>query len=161
MNKKGFTLIELLGVIIILSIIMLIAIPNVTSILERSKKDTYLADARKMVSLTEYEIRKGNVLKPNAGEMRKVTLEDLATGDVVTDPDDKEYDITNSYVLVTRKDGYLVYFVQLVTNNNGSYRGIRLTNRENLDGDKKYEAYGRGIDLPSTDQQSTIVLSNN
>ena len=36
MNKRGFILIELLGVIVILSIIMVIAIPNITSTLERS-----------------------------------------------------------------------------------------------------------------------------
>ena len=47
MNKKGFTLIELLGVIIILSIIMLIAIPNVTSVLEKNKRENYIADAKK------------------------------------------------------------------------------------------------------------------
>ena len=50
MNKKGFTLIELLGVIIILSIIMLIAIPNVTSVLEKNKRENYIADAKKMIS---------------------------------------------------------------------------------------------------------------
>ena len=50
MNKKGFTLIELLGVIIILSIIMLIAIPNVTSVLEKNKREKYIADAKKMIS---------------------------------------------------------------------------------------------------------------
>ena len=37
MNKKGFTLIELLAVIIILSIILVIAIPNVLRLIKESK----------------------------------------------------------------------------------------------------------------------------
>lgn len=38
LNKKGFTLIELMVVIAILVIIMGIALPNITSSIERSKK---------------------------------------------------------------------------------------------------------------------------
>lgn len=37
MNNKGFTLIELLGVLVILVVIMSIAIPSITSSVERSK----------------------------------------------------------------------------------------------------------------------------
>ena len=37
MNRKGFTLIELLAVLVILAVIMTIAIPSVTSSIERSK----------------------------------------------------------------------------------------------------------------------------
>ncbi len=37
MNRKGFTLIELLAVLVILVVIMAIAIPSVTSSIERSK----------------------------------------------------------------------------------------------------------------------------
>ena len=37
MNNKGFTLIELLAVLVILVVIMSIAIPSITSSVERSK----------------------------------------------------------------------------------------------------------------------------
>ncbi len=37
LNKKGFTLVELLVVIVILAVIMSIAIPSITSSIERSK----------------------------------------------------------------------------------------------------------------------------
>ena len=37
LNKKGFTLVELLVVIVILAVIMSIAIPSITSSVERSK----------------------------------------------------------------------------------------------------------------------------
>ena len=160
MNKKGFTLVELLGVVIILSIIMLIAIPNVMSILDRSKKDAYLADARKMVSLTEYEIRKGNVLKPAAGNLVKVTLGDLATSDVDKDADNHPYDTENSYVVIVRKNGYLVYYVQLVANVNGNYRGVRLTNSENLKTNVKYEKFSKDIILPDNSEINSKKNSN-
>lgn len=38
LNKKGFTLVELLVVVIILGVIMSIAIPSITSSVERSKE---------------------------------------------------------------------------------------------------------------------------
>ena len=157
MNRKGFTLVELLGVIIILSIIMLIAIPNVTSILERSKKDTYISDSKIFVSNVTTEIRKGHILKPASGELVKVTLAELATSDVEKDSDGNKYDQNNSYVAIVRKDGFLVYYVQLVSNVKGNYRGIRLTNSEDLDSDTKYEKYSKGIpNLPTESELNSL-----
>jgi len=40
MKRNGFTLVELLGVIVILAIITLIAVPNVTGLLRREKEQT-------------------------------------------------------------------------------------------------------------------------
>ena len=45
LNKKGFTLIELLAVIIILGILMIIAIPSVTSYIQNSRKSAYVDTA--------------------------------------------------------------------------------------------------------------------
>ena len=42
MNKKGFTLVELLAVIAILALIVIIALPNVFSMFNEAKKDTFL-----------------------------------------------------------------------------------------------------------------------
>ena len=49
MNKKGFTLIELLAVIIILGVIMLIAIPSVTTYINRTRKDAYVTTAKQYI----------------------------------------------------------------------------------------------------------------
>lgn len=153
-NNKGFTLVELLGVIVILSIIMLIAIPNVSSMLERNKRDQYITDAKKMVTIVQYDIRKGEVDKPAAGELVKVTLKELSTGDLETDADGVSYDEDNSYVVIVRKNGYLVYYVNLVTkNSDGTYKGIYLTNVEDLDGDTRYEKFSKSISaLPSNSE---------
>ncbi len=45
MNKKGFTLIELLAVIIILGVLMIIAIPSVTTYIQNSRKSAYVDTA--------------------------------------------------------------------------------------------------------------------
>ena len=147
MNSKGFTMIELLGVIVILSIIMLIAIPSVSSTLERSKKDTYIADARKMAALVQTEIRKGKIAKPT-GEL-VVKLGNLGTDQILKDPDGYNYDTDKSYVKIRVENGYVVYRVQLLTSpkNNGKYRGIRETDVDNLESNDRYKQYVNNISL--------------
>lgn len=44
--KKGFTLVELLAVIVILAIILAIAIPGISNIIESSKKGAVESDAK-------------------------------------------------------------------------------------------------------------------
>ena len=53
MNNKGFTLIELLAVLVILVAIMLIAIPSITSSLERNKDKQYQAKVELIISNAE------------------------------------------------------------------------------------------------------------
>lgn len=48
MNRKGFTLIELLGVIIILAVIMLIAVPTINGVVG-TIKDNMLAEKKNMI----------------------------------------------------------------------------------------------------------------
>lgn len=45
-NKDGFTLIELLAVIIILSVLMLIAVPGVLKLMDNSKKNAFVTQAQ-------------------------------------------------------------------------------------------------------------------
>lgn len=147
MNKKAFTLVELLGVIIILSIIMLIAIPNITSISERTKKDSYINDAKKIIYLAKYEVKKGSIDKPASGESIKVTLKDLVTNEVEKDKDGLLYNEEESYVYITRENGNLVYYVQLIANKKeGNYRGILLVSGDDLELKNKYEKYYENID---------------
>ena len=44
-NKKGFTLIELLAVIVILGIVVAIAIPGINSVINTSRKNTFIQEA--------------------------------------------------------------------------------------------------------------------
>ena len=42
LSKKGFTLVELLAVIVIMGILMMVAIPSVSRVIENSRKDTFV-----------------------------------------------------------------------------------------------------------------------
>ena len=58
-NKKGFTLIELLAVIIILGILMIIAIPSVTSYISDSRKNAYADTAKQIISGARNYVNEG------------------------------------------------------------------------------------------------------
>ena len=60
-KKKGFTLIELLAVIIILGILMIIAIPSVTSYINDSRKNAYVDTAKEIVSGTRNLVNEGKL----------------------------------------------------------------------------------------------------
>ena len=49
-NKKGFTLIELLAVIVIMGILLMVAIPAVSRIIENSRKDSLITIAKEYVN---------------------------------------------------------------------------------------------------------------
>ena len=153
MNKKGFTLVELLGVVVILAMIMLIAIPNIMSLVERTKKDGYIGDAKKMVYLVKSEIKKGRVDKPSAEQTKKITLKDLLTKDLEKDKDGYTYDLNKSYVYITRENGNLVYYVQLVSDKGKTYRGIKLVNVEDLSYEDRYEKYYENTDIIDLEPQ--------
>lgn len=52
-NNKGFTLVELLGVIVVLVAILLIAIPNISSTLERNKNKIDYNKEKNIISAAE------------------------------------------------------------------------------------------------------------
>ena len=49
-NTNAFTLVELLSVIVILAVLILIAVPTVSTIIENSKKNVFVADAKTIIS---------------------------------------------------------------------------------------------------------------
>ena len=54
-NQKGFTLVVLLAVMVILGIMMAIAMPNVTGILNKNRASIYVEDAKKLATTAEYK----------------------------------------------------------------------------------------------------------
>ena len=60
-RSKAFTLIELLAVIIILGILMIIAIPSVTTYINNSRKSAYVNTARELISGTRSLVNQGNL----------------------------------------------------------------------------------------------------
>ena len=84
-NKKGFTLVELLAVIVILAIILAIAVPGISGIINSAKKGSFESDAKMIVTGIEY-----NVLQSTVSGAAAPTASDTAitsaVGDYGADP---------------------------------------------------------------------------
>ena len=109
-SRKGFTLIKLLAVIIILGILMLIAIPSVTTYINNSRKETYVN--------TIQELIKGTVVKVNSGEsdiFDTDTTYYIPTSAIKLENGDAQSpygELDDAYVVVTYNgDDYDYYFV--------------------------------------------------
>lgn len=117
MNKKGFTLVELLAVITLIAILSGIAVANVISSINNSKKNTFLLDAKRMVSRAEYLISENsedrNLVKTTTSGViySYATLNDK--GEFQTDSDGGVFD-SNSFVKVTREGSVIMYCVCVI-----------------------------------------------
>lgn len=115
MNNKGFTLVELLAVITILSILMLIAVPNIVGAVKRSRDKTFVEDAKKMISMAQYYQAKNTT---KTGKFSLSQLDD--SREIVNGPNNGLYDRDNSYVNITNSNGY-VYTVCLQEEKSGKW----------------------------------------
>lgn len=131
-NNKGFTLIELLATLAILSIIMVMAVPNVIGIVRRNKNKTYVEDAKKIVSLAEYKVRSSPDYRPVNGQSYCFHLNFLGATELEKAPDGGEYYNDYSYVKVINSGNEYRYEVQLVEKKESRYTGVVYTSSTNL-----------------------------
>ena len=52
-NRKGFTLVELLAVIVVLAIIILVAMPNVLSAMDKARRNTFVTEANEFAKIAQ------------------------------------------------------------------------------------------------------------
>jgi type IV pilus assembly protein PilA len=112
MNKKGFTLIELIGVIILIGIIAMIAIPSVSQYTDRGKLATFLAyessmeDAAKNAVLDCIGNNSTRCTLPDKGETTNISLKTLIDEgfiDEIKSPTGGSCDINKSYAKVLNR----------------------------------------------------------
>ena len=121
LNNKGFTLVELLAVVVILVIIMLVAIPNISSSIERRKiknetkmkeviidasesyvdriTNLYLCDKKKCIMSVSDLV--------DAGYLVKNEVKDYMGSCFIYDNDTKEIDSDNFNADICNNSGYI------------------------------------------------------
>ena len=138
-NNKGFTLIELLAAMVILAAIMVVAVPNVMGILNNSKADTYVEDAKKLLSLAEYEFRSNPAYRPPKNDCVVMMLGYLDNTEFDNAPNNGSYEKDNSYVMIVNtpesgstKNRYLYYVTLDEKMDTNNHRGIIYKSYEEL-----------------------------
>ena len=134
-NNKGFTLIELLAAVAIFSILMVLALPQLTNLIGGNKDKVYISDALKMISQAEYKLRANSTVieKPDEGECIIFSLNYLDNNSFDNPPNKGEYLRYSSFVIVKNDNGNMEYSALLVEEiDNNNYKGVKLTKEADL-----------------------------
>lgn len=99
LNKKGFTLVELLVVLVILVVIMSVAIPSVTSSIERSKQKQKDSKIELMESAAEIYVdkHKNSITVNSIVTVEDLICEGLLSKEQAKDPTNEKYTICGYY----------------------------------------------------------------
>ena len=74
-NQRGFTLVELLATIVILGVLLLIAVPSISELINRSKQEVLLTDAKMYLNAAKLEIASSGYEK----DTKIIKIEDIET----------------------------------------------------------------------------------
>ena len=108
---KGFTLIELLAVIIILGVLMIIAIPAVTSYISNSRKNSYITTAKNLIGGARNLVNQGRLGMYDTGATYYIPSSCVVTESGGESPYGK---FTQAYIGVTYNGkGYNYYWISV------------------------------------------------
>ncbi len=118
-TKKAFTLIELLAVIIILGVLMIVAIPAVTSYIQNSRKSSYVTTAQNVMSGARTMVNSGKLDVYDPDTTYYIPYKMIQVENAVQSP---YGDIEKAYVVVVREgDGFNYYWTCIDSSNAGMY----------------------------------------
>lgn len=103
-NNSGFTLVEILAAMVILSIIMMVAIPNVIGILTNSKNNNYVDDAKKFISTAEYKLKTKNYQMPTGGACVVIALKVIDNSEFENSPNQVAYNKDKSFIVINKEN---------------------------------------------------------
>lgn len=113
-NNKGFTLIELLAVIVVLAILILLAMPKVTSMMEKARKNSFAVEASEIVKVAQTAYS-DSILSGDDNVKSCFTVDQLISGGFL----DKKKDEITGYVEFKQSDSTDAYIVIAEFNSNG------------------------------------------
>ncbi len=116
MKKKGFTLVEVLAVIVIVGILLVIAIPQVLSMIKRGTRSYYHGIENDMkVAGVDYMETYRTLLPREIGNTSVVTLEELINSDYIDEvKDEKGNTCTGKVAIVKAKKNSYKYYSCLI-----------------------------------------------
>ena len=118
MKKKGFTLVELLAVIIILSLVLVIAVPSVNKYIKQSKEKASDAQISTIIEAAQAYASTNPELLPNRENISvKVTLGQLKSAGLIKEEvknpnDDKYFDDALTIKIKKNKENYIYEVVE-------------------------------------------------
>ena len=138
MNKKGFTLVELIAIIVILGVVLVIAIPTVSNIVENSRIESFNKSEVTMIEAAKgYMLLNTKYIPANIGDTTEITVAEMQankTLGVIVNPWDGS-EKCSGYVLITKvADKEYTYHPYLNCDNNiGSSAEDKLIARYTFD----------------------------
>ena len=154
-KKKGFTLIELLAVIIILGVLMIVAVPAVTSYIQNSRKSAYVNTAQNIVAGARVKVNDGTLGMYDTDTTYYIPYDMIKGENELKSPYGA---FREAYVVATfNGKSYDYYWTSVDSTNTGMY----LAYADSLDNDSIANDMGNIDTTIGVGNRSKIVVFNN
>ena len=158
-NKKGFTLVELLAVMVIISVLLLLALPAVTRQVELAKKRTFAEDAHTIASAVKDDVLIGENPLDSYNDIAKINA--LLDKKLGKSPFGGTYETAKAEVKVIRDSttGKKTYSIRIcLVDSNGN--GFGYSSVENLDADSIAIGTASSSCKPAYEATNVIQVAN-